>query len=162
MAKLSLFLFITNPGATISGEAARTRASLRLSLTWILCLAASLLSNVACSQHRAPIYAEIVDTLSPRARWPLLPGDVHKTIDLEGRENRCQGGLGFSSFDLSTNYIGEIERGEAEPTLTTVFSIADALKVNPSFLLVAAEKPESNQELIERMQELLDVLSKQP
>ncbi|MDA2934724.1 helix-turn-helix domain-containing protein [Acidobacteria bacterium AH-259-D05] len=63
--------------------------------------------------------------------------------------------------DLSTNYIGTIERGEAEPTLSSIFAIADALKVNTSFLLATADRRESKEETMERIRELLDMLEKQ-
>lgn len=42
--------------------------------------------------------------------------------------------------DLHRTYVGGIERGERNPTLTTIYRIARALDVSPSELLLAAEE----------------------
>lgn len=42
--------------------------------------------------------------------------------------------------DVHRTYIGGIERGERNPTLTTIEKLAAALKCSPNELLVEAEK----------------------
>jgi transcriptional regulator with XRE-family HTH domain len=52
--------------------------------------------------------------------------------------------LGVAS-GLHRTYVGGIERGERNPSLTNIFRIADALGVGASALLAAAERaPESS------------------
>jgi len=60
--------------------------------------------------------------------------------------------------DLATNYIGEIERGEAKPTLQTILAIADALEISPSDLLRPLDKPRNKQLLLKAMREILEEL----
>lgn len=60
--------------------------------------------------------------------------------------------------DLSTNYIGEIERGEAQATLESLFAVMDALEANPSLLFTPLDRPENKQEILKRTRELLDRL----
>lgn len=60
--------------------------------------------------------------------------------------------------DLATNYIGEIERGEAKPTLNTVLAIADALDANPSDILRAVDKPRTQQQILAAIKELIQEL----
>ena len=61
--------------------------------------------------------------------------------------------------DLSTNYIGEIERGEAQATLDSLFAIMDALEINPSLLFTPLDRPQDKQEILKRTRELLDLLA---
>ena len=42
--------------------------------------------------------------------------------------------------DLHRTFISDIERGARNPTITTVFKIARALKINPSKLVEIAER----------------------
>ncbi|MDA2935163.1 helix-turn-helix domain-containing protein [Acidobacteria bacterium AH-259-D05] len=60
--------------------------------------------------------------------------------------------------DLSTNYIGEIERGKAQATLESLFSIVDALEVNPSLLFMPLDGPQDREGIIKQIRELLDQL----
>ncbi len=61
--------------------------------------------------------------------------------------------------DLSTNYIGEIERGEAQATLDSLFAIMDALEINPSLLFTPLDRPQDKEEILKRTKELLDLLA---
>lgn len=61
--------------------------------------------------------------------------------------------------DLSTNYIGEIERGEAQATLDSLFAIMDALEINPSLLFTPLDRPQNKEEILKRTRELLDLLA---
>ena len=61
--------------------------------------------------------------------------------------------------DLSTNYIGEIERGEAQATLDSLFAIMDALEINPSLLFTPLDRPQDKEEILKRTRELLDLLA---
>jgi transcriptional regulator with XRE-family HTH domain len=47
--------------------------------------------------------------------------------------------LGYDS-GLHRTYIGGIERGERNPSLTNILRIAEALEVSPSELLAATER----------------------
>jgi transcriptional regulator with XRE-family HTH domain len=47
--------------------------------------------------------------------------------------------LGYDA-GLHRTYIGGIERGERNPSLTNILRIADALDVSPSELLAATER----------------------
>jgi len=55
------------------------------------------------------------------------------------RTLRSRRGFSQESFaeaaDVHRTYIGGIERGERNPTLTTIYRIAEALNVRPSQLL---------------------------
>ena len=62
------------------------------------------------------------------------------------REYRERAGLSqeglANAADLDRTFIGMLERGQRQPTLDSVFRIADALKVAPSTLVArtAAER----------------------
>jgi len=43
--------------------------------------------------------------------------------------------------DLNRSYLGEVERGDATPSLVTVAKLADALGMPPSVLLARCEEP---------------------
>jgi transcriptional regulator with XRE-family HTH domain len=60
--------------------------------------------------------------------------------------------------NLSTNYIGKIERGESQATLDALLSIALALKTNPSTLFVHLDRAPSKEEIKRRIGELLENL----
>jgi transcriptional regulator with XRE-family HTH domain len=59
---------------------------------------------------------------------------------------------------LTLNYIGKVERGEAQPTLEALLSIAAALKSNVSNLFFYLDRPLTKDEAKERIRELLDQL----
>jgi transcriptional regulator with XRE-family HTH domain len=59
---------------------------------------------------------------------------------------------------LTFNYIGKIERGEAQPTLEALLSIANALKSNLSALFTYLDRPLTSDEAKARIRELLDQL----
>ena len=59
---------------------------------------------------------------------------------------------------LTLNYIGKIERGEAQPTLEALLSIANALKSNLSALFFYLDRPLTKDEAKEKIRELLDQL----
>lgn len=48
---------------------------------------------------------------------------------------------------LSSNYIGQIERGQKQVTLTTLVQIADALEVDISLFFEESEKKREREEL---------------
>lgn len=60
------------------------------------------------------------------------------------RRLRLQRGLSQDEFaavaDLHRTYVGGIERGERNPTLTSIYRIAQALGVTPSELLLQVGK----------------------
>jgi len=53
--------------------------------------------------------------------------------------NLSQEQLGLKS-GLSRPYISELEMGKKDPSLFTIFKLADALKVNPSFFINEIEQ----------------------
>jgi transcriptional regulator with XRE-family HTH domain len=53
--------------------------------------------------------------------------------------NLSQEQLGLKSV-LSRPYISELEMGKKDPSLFTIFKLADALKVNPSFFINEIEQ----------------------
>jgi transcriptional regulator with XRE-family HTH domain len=53
--------------------------------------------------------------------------------------NLSQEQLGLKS-GLSRPYISELEMGKKDPSLFTIFKLADALKVNPSFFIEEIEQ----------------------
>ena len=53
--------------------------------------------------------------------------------------NLYQEQLGLKS-GLSRPYISELEMGKKDPSLFTIFKLADALKVNPSFFINEIEQ----------------------
>jgi transcriptional regulator with XRE-family HTH domain len=53
--------------------------------------------------------------------------------------NLSQEQLGLKSR-LSRPYISELEMGKKDPSLFTIFKLADALKVNPSFFINEIEQ----------------------
>ncbi|HXP99341.1 MAG TPA: helix-turn-helix transcriptional regulator [Solirubrobacteraceae bacterium] len=60
------------------------------------------------------------------------------------RELRSEQGLSQERLSLDSgvhrNYIGGIERGERQPTLTTIATLARTLGVRPSELIARAER----------------------
>jgi transcriptional regulator with XRE-family HTH domain len=59
---------------------------------------------------------------------------------------------------LTLNYIGKVERGEAQPTLEALLSIANALKSNISNLFFYMDRPLTKDEAKAKIRELLDQL----
>jgi len=59
---------------------------------------------------------------------------------------------------LTLNYVGKIERGEAQPTIAALLSIANALKSNMSALFAYLDRPLTKDEAKAKIQELLDQL----
>ena len=59
---------------------------------------------------------------------------------------------------MTTNYIGKIERGEAQPTLEALLSIAKALKSNLSALFFYLDRPLTKDETKAKIRELLNQL----
>ena len=53
--------------------------------------------------------------------------------------NLSQERLGLDS-DLSRSYISDLENGKKDPSLFTIFKLADALKVKPSFFINEVEQ----------------------
>ncbi len=85
----------------------------------------------------------------------ILGGRIQE-LRQSGKMTQAQLG---EAADLSTNYIGQIERGEAHPTLESLFAIADALRVNPSSLFTPLDIPLNREDLFNQIRELLDKLS---
>ncbi|MBV8618157.1 MAG: helix-turn-helix transcriptional regulator [Curvibacter sp.] len=60
------------------------------------------------------------------------------------RQRREQAGwsqeLLAEKADLNRSYIGELERGQAVPSLITLEKLAAALELSPSYLLAQAER----------------------
>ena len=59
---------------------------------------------------------------------------------------------------LTLNHIGKVERGEAQPTLEALLSIADALKSNLSNLFFYLDRPMTKDETKAKIWELLGQL----
>ena len=91
----------------------------------------------------------------PRSRLKILGRRIH---DLRRKRKMTQAQLAEKA-NLSTNFVGQIERGEAQATLESLFAIAKALGVNPSGLFTPFDRPVNKQELIDQIRELLDKLS---
>lgn len=54
-------------------------------------------------------------------------------------KNLSQEELSFES-DVNRTYISHIERGKHQPSITTIFRLADGLQVRASELILAVEK----------------------
>ena len=70
---------------------------------------------------------------------PLLVALGHVIRDLRTSAGLSQEELSLKS-GVHRNYIGGVERGERRPTVTTVARLAEALGVNASNVLAAAER----------------------
>ena len=55
------------------------------------------------------------------------------------RAEMTQEQLGFEA-GIERNYVSMLERGERQPTIGTLFSLAKALKVQPSELVLGVEE----------------------
>ena len=77
--------------------------------------------------------------------------------ELRTERNLTQAELAEHS-ELTTNYIGKIERGEVQPTLNTLFAIAQALGADPSMLFVHLDKRQNKKDIKMRIRELLELL----
>lgn len=63
--------------------------------------------------------------------------------DLRAERSISQERLSLDS-GVHRNYIGGIERGERQPTITTIAVLADALGIRASELILRAEKDPSD------------------
>jgi transcriptional regulator with XRE-family HTH domain len=68
----------------------------------------------------------------------LLAGLGQAIRELRTERNISQERLGLDS-GVHRNYIGGIERGERQPTLTTIAVLAETLSIRPSELIRRAE-----------------------
>jgi transcriptional regulator with XRE-family HTH domain len=69
----------------------------------------------------------------------LLTGLGRAIRELRAERDISQERLGLDS-GVHRNYIGGIERGERQPTLTTIAILAQALNVRPAELIARAEE----------------------
>ena len=83
---------------------------------------------------------------------------VGKKIQEMRRERNLTQAEVAERCELTINYIGKVERGEAQPTLEVLFSIANALKTNLSTLFILLDHPLSKEDTKRRIRELLDQL----
>jgi len=60
-------------------------------------------------------------------------------VELRKEKNLSQAQLGIDC-DLDRTYISLLERGERQPTISTIFKIAKALGVTPSSIVKELEK----------------------
>jgi transcriptional regulator with XRE-family HTH domain len=74
--------------------------------------------------------------VEPRSPQHLAFGNAIR--ELRGERGWSQEELGHRS-GLHRNYVGGIERGELNPSLTTILKLAKAFDVQPSELLAGAE-----------------------
>jgi transcriptional regulator with XRE-family HTH domain len=61
--------------------------------------------------------------------------------DLRLKSGLSQEDLGFAA-DLQRNYISLMELGRNQPTITTIFKLANALNIKPSKLIDLVENDE--------------------
>jgi transcriptional regulator with XRE-family HTH domain len=64
-------------------------------------------------------------------------GKVLKSLRI--KHNLSQEELAFRS-DLDRTFISKLERGENQPTITTLFTLSKALNLNPSSLIKIVEQ----------------------
>ncbi len=60
--------------------------------------------------------------------------------------------------NLSTTYIGRLERGEKTPSIETLVVISESLDTSPLDLLIDLETALGREHLIDRIRKLLDLL----
>ncbi len=60
--------------------------------------------------------------------------------------------------NLSTTYIGRLERGEKTPSIETLVTLAEALKVSPLDLLIDLDSSLGKDHIKNRIQDLLSLL----
>ena len=69
-----------------------------------------------------------------------LDGAFGKTL----KSRRCSSNLSQEQLGLKSGlsrpYISELEMGKKDPSLLTIFKLADALKVKPSFFIEEIEQ----------------------
>ena len=69
-----------------------------------------------------------------------LDGAFGKTL----KSRRCSSNLSQEQLGLKSGlsrpYISELEMGKKDPSLFTIFKLADALEVNPSFFINEVEQ----------------------
>jgi transcriptional regulator with XRE-family HTH domain len=68
----------------------------------------------------------------------------HAAFGLALRKHRLAAGMSQEQLGLESgvqrNFISLIETGQNQPTITTIFKLAEALNVRPSKLVLEAEK----------------------
>jgi transcriptional regulator with XRE-family HTH domain len=74
------------------------------------------------------------------------------------RERKMTQGTLAERAELTANYIGKIERGEAQPTLEALLAIAEALRVSVSNLFLYLDRSQSKEEIKGTIKELLNRL----
>lgn len=69
---------------------------------------------------------------------------IQRAFGAEVRKHRASRGLSQEQLALEAGvdrtFVSQIERGIRQPSLTTIWKLADALKVSPSTLLSRTEK----------------------
>ena len=80
-----------------------------------------------------------------------------RILELRNDQKLTQSELAEHS-GLTPNYIGKIERGETQPTLDALLSIANALKSNLSNLFFYLDRPLTKDEAKAKIRELLNQL----
>jgi len=64
-------------------------------------------------------------------------GQVIKELRKERKLSQEQ--LSYDSY-LDRSYISQLEHGRKQPTILTIFQLADALKVKPSVIIAEVER----------------------
>jgi transcriptional regulator with XRE-family HTH domain len=80
-----------------------------------------------------------------------------RIAELRRLKKLTQSGLAERS-GLSPNYIGKVERGEAQATIEALLAIADALKTSPANLFVYLDRPQSRDDIKRSIRDLLEKL----
>lgn len=84
--------------------------------------------------------------------------EIGRRIQEVRKERKITQGVLAERADLTTNYIGKIERGEAQPTLEALLAIAEALRVSVSNLFLYLDRSQSKDEIKNTIKELLNRL----
>ncbi len=91
-----------------------------------------------------------------------LDGPTLRKIGLRIREARTQLRLSqeqlAESSNLSSTYVGRLERGEKQPSLETLVVVARCLKVSPVDLLIDLDVNRGRELVKSRIKKLVDLL----